>query len=55
VAAPSTRDELAREVDDIVCVATPDPFMAVGRFYFDFTQTTDAEVHDLLDRAARHG
>ncbi len=55
VAAPSTRDELAREVDDIVCVATPDPFMAVGRFYFDFTQTTDAEVHDLLDRAARRG
>ena len=55
VAAPSTRDELAREVDEIVCVATPDPFLAVGRFYDDFAQTTDAEVHDLLERAARRG
>jgi putative phosphoribosyl transferase len=53
VAAPSTRDELAREVDAIVCVATPDPFLAVGRFYDDFAQTTDAEVRDLLARATR--
>ena len=53
VAAPSTRDELAREVDEVVCVATPDPFLAVGRFYEDFAQTTDAEVHDLLARAAQ--
>jgi len=55
VAAPSTRDELAREVDEIVCVATPDPFIAVGRFYDDFAQTTDGEVRDLLARAARRG
>lgn len=53
VAAPSTRDELAREVDDVVCVATPDPFLAVGRFYENFAQTSDREVHDLLERAAR--
>jgi len=53
VAAPSTRDEMAREVDEVVCVDTPDPFLAVGRFYDDFAQTTDAEVHDLLERAAR--
>jgi len=55
VAAPSTRDELAREVDEIVCVATPEPFLAVGRFYDDFAQTSDGEVHDLLERAARRG
>ncbi len=55
VSARSTRDALAREVDEIVCVATPEPFLAVGRFYEDFTQTSDAEVHDLLDRAARRG
>lgn len=53
VAAPATRDEFTREVDEIVCVATPDPFLAVGRFYDDFSQTTDGEVHDLLERAAR--
>jgi putative phosphoribosyl transferase len=55
VAAPSTRDDLAREVDEIVCVASPDPFLAVGRFYDDFAQTGDAEVHDLLERASRRG
>jgi putative phosphoribosyl transferase len=55
VAAPSTRDELAREVDQIVCVSTPEPFLAVGRFYDDFTQTGDREVHDLLERAALRG
>jgi predicted phosphoribosyltransferase len=55
VAAPQTRDELAREVDEIVCVATPDPFLAVGRFYDDFSQTTDREVQTLLERAAARG
>ena len=59
VAAFATCEELRREVDDVVCFATPEPFMAVGRFYDDFSQTTDEEVHDLLasaradDEAAR--
>ena len=52
VAAPQTRDEFRREVDEIVCVATPDPFLAVGRFYEDFSQTTDREVSALLEQAA---
>jgi predicted phosphoribosyltransferase len=51
VAAPSTCEELRREVDEIVCVATPEPFMAVGRFYDDFSQTTDDEVRSLLAAA----
>jgi putative phosphoribosyl transferase len=34
--------------DDIVCLATPSPFLAVGQFYDDFTPTTDEEVIDLL-------
>ena len=59
VAAFATCEELRREVEDVVCFATPEPFMAVGRFYDDFSQTTDEEVHDLLasaradDEAAR--
>lgn len=53
VAAPSTCDELAAEADEIVCLSTPDPFFAVGLWYEDFAETTDAEVRDLLDRAAR--
>ena len=53
VAAPSTCAELRAEVDDVVCVATPTPFLAVGRFYEDFSQTTDEEVRALLAGADR--
>jgi putative phosphoribosyl transferase len=52
VAASATRDEIGREVDEVVCLATPEPFYAVGQWYRDFTQTTDEEVHELLRRAA---
>ncbi|HUG54577.1 MAG TPA: phosphoribosyltransferase [Vicinamibacteria bacterium] len=51
VAARSTCEDLRREVDEIVCFATPEPFMAVGRFYQDFSQTTDDEVRELLAAA----
>src|SRR5262245_59207705 len=53
VGAQSTCEELGREVDEIVCLAMPEPFLAVGRFYEDFSQTTDQEVHDLLAAARR--
>jgi putative phosphoribosyl transferase len=52
VAAASTRDDLAAEVDEVVCETPPEPFLAVGRWYEDFSQTTDEEVRDLLERAA---
>jgi len=50
VAARETCDEFRRDpdVDDIVCLSTPEPFQAVGLWYDDFTQTTDEEVHALL-------
>ena len=51
VAAPSSCAELGREVEEVVCFATPEPFMAVGRFYDDFSQTTDEEVRELLASA----
>ena len=44
-------DDLRRRADEVVCVATPTPFLAVGRFYEDFDQTTDEEVVDLLERS----
>ncbi|HYB93816.1 MAG TPA: phosphoribosyltransferase family protein, partial [Vicinamibacterales bacterium] len=50
VGAPSTCDELAREADEVVCVRTPDPFIAVGLWYRDFTPTSDHEVRSLLGR-----
>ena len=51
VAAPETCDEFRSEVDDVVCVLTPEPFYAVGFWYEDFSQTSDDEVRDLLVRA----
>ncbi|MFF0793800.1 erythromycin esterase family protein [Streptomyces spiralis] len=52
-AAPeSTCRELADMADDVVCATTPSPFFAVGASYWDFRQTTDEEVRELLRRAA---
>lgn len=46
-------EDLRREADDVVCATTPEPFRAVGLWYEDFSQTSDEEVRDLLERA-RH-
>lgn len=51
VAPSSSLDELASEVDDVVCLATPEPFNAVGEHYRDFTQTSDDDVIALLQAA----
>jgi putative phosphoribosyl transferase len=51
VAARETCDAFRADVDDVVCLETPDPFQAVGLWYNDFSQTTDDEVHRLLDAA----
>jgi putative phosphoribosyl transferase len=55
VAAEPTCDELGAEVDEVVCAQTPEPFLSVGSWYQDFSQTTDDEVRELLARAARTG
>jgi predicted phosphoribosyltransferase len=39
---------LLREADELVCLARPEPFVAVGRWYRNFGQTSDAEVEHLL-------
>lgn len=54
VAALETCDDFRNEVDEVVCAVTPEPFMAVGVWYSDFSQTSDEEVRELLERAARH-
>jgi len=53
VCAPDTAEEIAPEVDDLVCVAMPEQFTAVGAWYRDFAQTTDEEVIELLAHARR--
>lgn len=55
VAAASTCDQLRAEAGEVICVNMPDSFSAVGQWYMDFTQTSDAEVRELLNRAqAQH-
>jgi predicted phosphoribosyltransferase len=52
VAAQQTCDDFKDEVDEVICALTPEPFMAVGTWYSDFSQTNDDEVRQLLERAA---
>ena len=51
VAASSTCEEFAGEVDELVCVLRPEAFFAVGFWYEHFSQTTDDQVRDLLQQA----
>jgi predicted phosphoribosyltransferase len=50
-AAPDTCAAFENEVDEIICATTPEPFVAVGMWYGDFSQTTDEEVRELLEQS----
>jgi predicted phosphoribosyltransferase len=45
--------QLGALCDQVVCLASPEPFYAVGLYYRDFSQTDDAEVIRLLAKARR--
>ena len=51
--AADAKTRLAQVADEVVSVLTPTDLTAVGQWYDDFTQTSDAEVRALLDLAAR--
>lgn len=51
VAPPDTVAVLKEEADEVVCLAMPEPFLAVGRWYEDFSQTSDDDVKSLLAHA----
>ncbi|MGY1695830.1 MULTISPECIES: phosphoribosyltransferase [unclassified Geodermatophilus] len=53
VGPPALCAELAAGTgaDEVVCLVTPQPFGAVGRWYADFGQTTDEEVRAALGPA----
>jgi putative phosphoribosyl transferase len=53
VAPLHTVERLKSEGDEIVCVYAPESFYAIGQFYSDFSQVTDEEVIDLMQRANR--
>jgi len=54
MAPASTCRHLRQEVDDLVCLETPEPFYAIGAFYEDFSQVSDEEVTTLLRLNREH-
>lgn len=52
VAPGAVLDRLREECDELVVLATPAPFFAVGEWYREFDQTGDDEVIESLARAA---
>ena len=50
VGPPDTVAELAGLADEVICPRQPAGFVAVGEWYRDFAEITDAEVVDLLTR-----
>ena len=52
-AAPETCEAFQTEVDEVVCAITPEPFLGVGRWYEDFSQTTDEGVRLFLQDIRR--
>ena len=55
VAPHDTCERLRPEVDELICLATPEPFFAISMWYDRFPQISDAEVKDMLERAQPAG
>jgi predicted phosphoribosyltransferase len=51
VAAPESLARVQPYADEVVCLAVPEQFHAVGQFYRDFEQIDDGEVIALLQAA----
>jgi predicted phosphoribosyltransferase len=47
-----TFERLRLDADEVICPLLPGDFCAVGQYYQDFSQTSDGEVRDLLEKAA---
>jgi erythromycin esterase-like protein/predicted phosphoribosyltransferase len=54
IASREACEEMRAVADDVTCAVTPEPFHAVGRWYEDFSQTTDEEVRELLARQRQY-
>ncbi|HUJ63842.1 MAG TPA: phosphoribosyltransferase [Kofleriaceae bacterium] len=53
VAPPEACEAIAQRVDEVICLTLARHVFAIGQWYDDFAQTTDAEVRALLDARAR--
>jgi len=54
VAPPGWETRIGPDADEFVCLETPELFFGIGQFYADFSQTSDDEVIDCLERAGMH-
>lgn len=54
VAPPGWEARIGADADEFVCLATPESFFAIGQFYEDFSQTSDDDVVDCLERVTGH-
>ena len=54
VAPIDTCQRFRLQADEMVCLATPEPFVAVGCWYDEFQQVEDDEVVDILQRVGAH-
>jgi len=52
VAPPDSIAKIAVEADEVVCLAQPTPFFAIGAFYKDFRQVEDDEAIAILTRCS---
>lgn len=52
VGSPQTVDMLQAQADEVVCPVQPIHLTSVGQWYRDFSQITDAQVREILSRAA---
>jgi putative phosphoribosyl transferase len=50
VASTQACGRFKKEADDCICLATPEPFIAVGEWYEDFRQVNDSQVQEILSR-----
>jgi putative phosphoribosyl transferase len=53
VAAAESAALVAREVDELVCLHRPEPFLSVGLHYEQFDPTADEDVDEILSRYRR--
>lgn len=51
VGPPETVEKFRQQVDEVICLETPEEFYAVGQFYQNFEQTEDEEVIAFLKKA----
>jgi len=53
LASPGAVARLGRDADEVIALERPECLRAIGEFYDDFSQTSDAEVMEILDRGSR--